>query len=254
MSFNSNHWFICPRANPEAEIRLFLFPYAGAGPPAFNQWTSGFPGKVEIYIAHYPARGSRYHEPPIKQVNVLAARFSQALRPLFNKPFAFFGHSLGGLVAFELAKQLRQQELPQPQILFVSACGAPHLPDPNPPIHEYSDSEFIKSLLGLHGIPAELLDQPEAMQLLLPILRADFEAIESYQYQPDASPLQIPILAFAGLDDPHVNRERVEGWALHTDAGFKSQYFPGDHFFINTCREAVIAVVGSELVSYYEKN
>lgn len=254
MSFNSNHWFICPRANPEAEIRLFLFPYAGAGPTAFNQWMSGFPDHVEIYIAHYPARGSRHHEHPIKQINTLAERFSQAIQPLVDKPFALLGHSLGGLVAFELAKQLRQQDLPKPQILFVSGCGAPHLPDPNPPIHGTSDSEFIQSLKELHGIPSELQDEPEALQFLLPILRADFEAVANYQCQPVASPLQIPILAFAGLDDPRVARERVEAWALHTDAGFRSYYCPGDHFFIHTCREAVIANVVSELISAHEKN
>jgi medium-chain acyl-[acyl-carrier-protein] hydrolase len=254
MSFNSSHWFVCPRPNPEAESRLILFPYAGGGPTAFNQWTSGFPDSVEIHLAHYPGRGSRHEEPPIKQIITLAERFTQAISPFLDKPLAFFGHSLGGLVAFELARRLRQQDLPQPQILFISACGAPHLPDPNPPIHGYSDSEFMKSLNGLHGIPSELLDQPEAMQYILPILRSDFEAIESYQYQPGVSPLQIPILALAGLGDPCVTREHVEGWTLHTDAGFKSQYFPGDHFFINTCREAVISAVASELISSHEKN
>jgi medium-chain acyl-[acyl-carrier-protein] hydrolase len=254
MLFNSKNWFVCPRAQPEADTRLFLFPYAGGGPAAFNKWTSGFPDSVETYIAHYPGRGSRHHEPPIKQIIVLAEGFAEAIQPLFDKPFAFFGHSLGGLVAFELTRLLRQKNLPPPAMLFLSACGAPHLPDPNPPIHNYDDREFTKSLQELNGFPSELLHQPEAMQLLLPILRADFEAIENYQYQPEGSALQIPILAFAGLDDPRVTRERAEGWALHTDVGFKSHYFPGDHFFIHTCREAVIVTIASELIAFHEKN
>jgi surfactin synthase thioesterase subunit len=92
------------------------------------------------------------------------------------------------------------------------------------------------------------------MQLLLPILRADFEAIESYRYDPDKAPLHVPIVAFAGLDDPRVSQERVEAWAVHTDAGFKRQYFSGDHFFISKCRKEVIASIASELKISYEKN
>jgi medium-chain acyl-[acyl-carrier-protein] hydrolase len=184
----------------------------------------------------------------------LAERFAEAIQPLLNRPFGFFGHSLGGLVAFELSRQMQRQNLPQPQILFVSACGAPHLSDPHPPIHGCSDFEFLKSLQELNGIPAELLRQPEVMQLLLPILRADFEALESYEYSPDSSLLHIPIVALAGLEDPRVSLERVQGWALHTDAGFTPHYFDGDHFFINTCREAVIASLVAELISSHEKN
>lgn len=252
--FHANHWFVCPQAKPEAATRLFLFPYAGSGPAVFNKWTSGFPDSVEIYIAHFPGRGSRHQEPVIKQITTLAEKFSQAIQPLSDKPFAFFGHSLGGLVAFELTRQLRQHNLPQPQMLFVSACGAPHLPDPNPPIHKLSDPEFIDALKKLNGFPSEILNQPEIMQLLLPTLRADFEAVERYPHETDVSPLPVPIIAFAGVDDARLSQERVEGWALHTDTGFIAQYFPGDHFFINTCREAVITSIAAAFVTSHEKN
>jgi surfactin synthase thioesterase subunit len=208
---------------------------------------------MEIWIAHYPGRGSRYHETPIRKLTLLAQKFCQMIQPLLDKPFAFFGHSLGGLAAFELTRQLRQQEFPQPQYLFVSACGAPHLPDPNPRLHDGSDAEFINSLQELNGLPAELLDQPAVMHLFLPVLRADFEAGETYRYSADGSPLHIPILALAGLEDPLVSRERIAGWASHTDVSFQSQYFPGDHFFINTSREAVIASIAAELVTPHEK-
>jgi len=254
VSSDFNHWFVAPRANPEVETRLFLFPYAGGGPAVFNKWISEIPDNIEAWIAHYPGRGSRHQETPIKDIKVLAERFVQAIQALLDKPFAFFGHSMGGLVAFELTRQLRQRNCPQPQILFISACRAPHLPDPNPPIHKHPDPDFMKSLQELNGIPSELLHQPEVMQLLLPILRADFEAAESYKFDPGESRLHVPILAFAGLDDRRVSQERVEGWALHTEAGFKPQYFSGDHFFINTCRAAVIASITAELISSHEKN
>jgi medium-chain acyl-[acyl-carrier-protein] hydrolase len=251
--FNENNWFVCPRVKPEAETRLFMFPYAGGGPAVFNKWSLEFPGNIETWLAHYPGRGSRHQEAPIREIEILAGRFVQAIQHLLDKPFSFFGHSLGGLIAFEFARQLQQQDLSQPQILFLSACGAPHLPDPNLPIHKLPDSEFIDALQRLNGIPSEIANQPDVMKLLLPILRADFEAVESYQYDIDASPLHVPILAFAGVNDPRVSPARVEGWARHTDAGFKLRSFPGDHFFINTCGEAVIASIAAELKSH-EKN
>jgi medium-chain acyl-[acyl-carrier-protein] hydrolase len=250
----SNNWFVCPQIRPEAVTRLFLFPYASGGPAAFNKWSTELPESMETRIAHYPGRGSRHKEPPIKQISLLVERLSEIIQPLLDKPFVFFGHSLGGLVAFELARQLSQRNLPQPQILFISACGAPHIPDPQPAIHALPDAEFLKSLQQLKGVPSELSQQPDVMQLLLPILRADFQAIESYIYAPGESPLNCPIVAFGGLNDPRVSRERLEGWYLHTKSGFKSQYFPGDHFFVNTAREAVIACITAELTSAHAKN
>jgi medium-chain acyl-[acyl-carrier-protein] hydrolase len=245
----SNNWFVCPQVNLEAETRLFLFPYAGGGPAVFHKWPAKLPNHLEGQIAHYPGRGSRHNEPPLKQIISLVERLSQAILPLLDKSFAFFGHSLGGLIAFELTRHLRRNNLPQPQILFVSACGAPHIPDPHPSIHLLPDSDFVNSLQQLNGIPSELLQQDDVLQMLLPMLRADFEAMESYIYTSDNSPLRCPIVAFGGLHDPRVSRERVEGWGSYTNARFSSQYFPGDHFFINTARDSVIASIVAEVTS-----
>ena len=247
VSSNTNAWFVCTQANPEADTRLFLFPYVGGGPALFRKWSAKPLEHTEAWSAHYPGRGSRHSEAPVKQITTLAERLSQAIQPLLDKPFALFGHSLGGLVAFELARYLRKNNLPQPIILFVSACGAPHLPDPHPSIHALPDSEFIEALKELNGIPSELFHQSDVIQLLIPILRSDLEAIESYLYTPDESPLNCPIIAFGGLDDPRVSRERLEGWISHTDSSFKSQYFPGDHFFINTARESIMASITAEI-------
>ncbi len=250
---NSNNWFVCPQVNPEADTRLFLFPYAGGGPAVFGKWSAELPGNMEAWIAHYPGRGSRHNEAPINSLTSLVGKFSQAIQPLLDRPFAFFGHSLGGLLAFELTRHLRRKNLPQPNILFISACGAPHLSDPHPPIHALPNTEFIESLHQLNGIPAELLDQPDVMRLLLPILRADFEAVESYHYTPNEPQLNIPISAFGGLGDPRVSRERIEGWASQTNSNFKSGYFPGDHFFINTARESVMDSIAIEATSSHAK-
>jgi medium-chain acyl-[acyl-carrier-protein] hydrolase len=250
---NPSPWFVCSRSSQNAETRLFLFPYAGGGPAVFNTWYSNTPETIESWIAHYPGRGSRYSEPPIKKISTLVEQLSLAIQPHVDKPYIFFGHSLGGLVAFELTRQLRRQNQPQPQILFVSACSAPHLPDPHSPIHALPETEFLKSLGQLNGIPSEVSNQPEVMKLLLPVLRADFEIVENYAYSAD-TPLDCPIIAYSGLDDPRVNQEHIEGWVLHTNSKFKSQYFPGDHFFINSAREALINSIISEMTAVYAKD
>ena len=183
------------------------------------------------------------------QTEFLVEEIANAIQPVLDKPFFFFGHSLGAVLAFELARRLN----PQPQILFVSACGAPHVPNPNRPIHALSDSEFIKSLEELNGLPAEVASNAELMELLLPALRADFEAIENYHYTSNEHRLNCSIVAFGGLEDAHVDRSRLESWDHHTNGSFKSHYFSGDHFFINTARQSVITSMISEIRSLHAK-
>jgi surfactin synthase thioesterase subunit len=221
-----------------------MFPHAGGSPAAFTKWTAN---KIETRIAHYPGRGSRFNEPSIKRIGTLIENLLPVIQPLLDKPFALFGHSMGGLIAFELARGLRKRNLPQPKVLFVSACAAPHIPDPNPPIHALPDDEFLEALKKFNGVPSEILNQPEALKIFLPILRADFEAVETYRFDSGEPPLDIPIVAFGGLDDPRVSREGLEGWAKQTASGFESQFFPGDHFFINNSRKATLEFISADL-------
>jgi medium-chain acyl-[acyl-carrier-protein] hydrolase len=244
-----NRWLVCPQPNSSATARLFIFPYAGGAPSSFNKWIADFPKEIEISIAHYPGRGSRFNEPPIKEFFVLVEEIANAIQPELDKPFFFFGHSLGAVLAFELARRIS----PQPQILFVSACGAPHIPNPNRPIHALADSEFIKSLQELNGLPAEVANNAELMELILPALRADFEAIENYRYASSEHRMGCPIIAFGGLDDSHVDRIRLESWGHYTSGSFKSHYFSGDHFFINTAHQSVITSIIAEITSLHAK-
>jgi medium-chain acyl-[acyl-carrier-protein] hydrolase len=251
---NPSSWFVCPQPNPGANLRLFLFPYAGGGPAAFGKWPAEFPDMIETWIAHYPGRGSRHKEPALKQIAALEEGLTQALRPFLEKPFAFFGHSLGGLVAFELARRLHQENLPQSQVLFLSACVAPHLPVSDLPIHTLPDRDFLKALQALDGIPSEVANFPELIDLLLPTLRADFEAVETYHFRSNEPAVDCPIVAFGGIDDRRVRGGHLKAWARYTSAGFKLQYFPGDHFFLNTSRSAMIASMTTELKAVYARD
>ena len=236
---SANKWFVSTRTNENAELRLFLFPYAGGGPPAFAAWDEEFDSRIETVIVHYPGRGSRFREQPIKRIDILVENLFQAIQPYLDKPFAFFGHSLGSLIAFELAK------LVQPQVLFVSGCIAPHLPNPRSMIHHLPNPDFIKSLKEFNGIPNEVASNSELMELLIPMLRADFEAFETYRT--NSHQLPCPIVGFGGLDDPSTSREQLDGWSAHTSANFRSQYFSGDHFFINANKKDIIAAITSEI-------
>ena len=245
---HSNKWFVCPQEKPEADTRIFLFPYAGGGPSVFSKWSDKLPVNIEAQITHYPGRGSSHNEKPIKSLSFLIEELSQAIQPLADKPFTFFGHSMGGLIAFELARYLRHNELPQPNALFISAFRAPQILDLQPPIHELPDNEFIISLKKLNGIPQEVLQNQEMLDFFLPTLRADFKLIETYKYTHD-EPLNCPIVAFSGRDDPRVSREQLEGWAVQTNGRFESKYFEGDHFFINDQREIIVDIIVEGIVS-----
>lgn len=241
----SSKWFVRPQVKPEAKSRLFFFPYAGGAPTAFTKWCADLPSHIEGVAVHYPGRGSRFNEPVINDMPRMVADLAQNIQPLLDRPFAFFGHSMGGLIAFELTRHLRTQHLQTPRQLFISACGAPQLPDPNQKIHQLPDDEFLNELDKLNGIPAELKN-PEVMSLLLPIVRADFQLVETYEYQP-SEPFDLPISAFGALDDPRVNRERIDAWAIHTKAQFEPHFFSGDHFFINEAKVHILNLIIKEI-------
>lgn len=172
-------------------------------------------------------------ETPIAQLEVLIQHLGTALLPwLDNRPFVFFGHSLGGLISFELARWLRYCQRPTPELLLVSAARAPHLSATEPPIHQLSRGDFIAQLRRYSGTPEVILENAELMELLLPTLRADFALLETYCYRPQA-PLPCAIAAFWGDRDGIVSPEEVESWRIHTEKTFSLEKVAGDHFFVH---------------------
>lgn len=233
-----------PRAR--AHLRLFCLPYAGGGASAYRAWGSEISPEIEILAVQLPGRENRFREPPLRSMSALVERLSVALRPYMDRPFAFFGHSMGALVAYELARALRRQGGPTPVHLVVSGREAPHVPSAHEAMHELSDDALVARLQRLGGTPPEALAQPALLQLVLPLLRADLEAHDTYAYRDDA-PLDCPITAFGGLRDPEVRRDHLAAWQRHTRGGFALHSFPGDHFFIRQSQHAVLATLGKIL-------
>ncbi len=244
----TNAWISCPRPNPQARLRLFCFPYSGAGASIFYTWLDTLPATIEVCPIQLPGRGTRLAESPFTRLAPLVQDAAQALLPYLDKPFAFFGHSLGALVSFELARHLRRQHGLSSVHLFVSGHNAPQIPDRDPPVHTLPEPEFVEKLRCLNGMSKGVLGNTELMQLLLPILRADFAVCETYIYEAD-EPLDCPISAFGGLRDEYVSRDQLEAWHEQTRASFSLRMFPGDHFYLNTDRSLLLRTLAQELAN-----
>lgn len=245
-SMERNPWMSCARLSPKVRLRLFCFPYSGAGASVFYGWSAVLPPAIEVCPMQLPGRENRLMDPPFAQLPPLVEAAGKALLPYLDKPFAFFGHSLGALVTFELARLLRRDHALRPVKLFVSGHSAPHIPDTEPPIHNLPQTEFLERIRGLNGMSEAVLENAELMELLVPILRADFSICETYAYR-DGTPLDCPISALGGLQDRHVSRADLEGWRQHTSASFSLRMFPGGHFYLNSQRALLLQTVARDL-------
>lgn len=239
-------WLLCPRPNPDAALRLFCFPYAGGAAGIFHRWVEYLPATVELCAVQLPGRGSRLLEPPFKSLPLLVRAAGNELLSYLDKPFSFFGHSMGATIGFELARLLSKEHNIKAAHLFVSGRRAPQLIDDEPATYHLEEPDFVEELRRLNGTPKDVLNHPELMQLLLPALRADFEMIQTYVYVP-GPPLDCSITAFGGFDDESVTREQIAAWRQQTSTRFSLQMFPGDHFFIHEARTLFAETLSLEL-------
>jgi medium-chain acyl-[acyl-carrier-protein] hydrolase len=188
----------------------------------------------------------RIGEPPIDAADALADAATQGLLPFLDRPFALFGHSLGAILGFEVALRLEREHGLTPRRLFVSGRGAPHIAVPRTSAHELPDVDFVAHLRTLNGTPEVLLNNAELMELMLPAIRADFKASETYAFTP-GSRLSCPVSAIGGLADGHVPAEAVSLWSELTTGPFESRLFTGDHFFLHNAEASVIDHVRTQL-------
>lgn len=239
-------WIARQSAQGECRLRLYCFPYAGGGTQIYRGYAQLLPPGIEVCMVQLPGRERRFGEPAPTSVDESVRGLLPVMRAETDLPWAFFGHSLGALIAYELARALRTEGLPSPRHLFVSAHRAPHLPDSNPPIHDLPDGEFIEELTKLNGTPAEVFESPELVELMLPLLRADFAAAETYLYA-DEQPLECPITALGGESDPLVSVSEIEGWREQTTAAFNPHILEGDHFFLQQSQTQFLQILNNVL-------
>jgi medium-chain acyl-[acyl-carrier-protein] hydrolase len=245
-------WVMRPRPNPAAGLRLFCFPFAGGGASVFRRWAHGVPPALEVCPVQLPGRETRFRDPAFTGMKPLIETLARELVPFLDRPFGFFGHSMGALVGFELARHLRRQTGPQPAVLVIASRRAPQigrLDTDEPPMHTLSDAGFQERVRRFNGTPEAILNNAELFELLMPMFRADFTVVETYAYA-EEPPLAIPITAFGGVEDRGVSREQLEAWQQQTAAAFRLRMMPGGHFFFQAEEALFLHALSEELAPW----
>jgi medium-chain acyl-[acyl-carrier-protein] hydrolase len=243
----ARHLFI-PRPQPAAKIRLFCFPYAGGGITVYTPWLSAIPADIELAIVEFPGRDDRMSEPPLTRLPALVETLAQGLAPYLNVRFAFYGHSMGALVAYELLRYLqRRGGEPMAAHFFVGAKRAPHLENREPPIYDLPQAAFLAEIVRRYdGFPRAILEEPELLRRFLPIVRADMELLETYRHF-EGDSLGIPITAFGGVYDTRVTLDDLRAWQHVTRGGCATHMLPGGHFFQRTAHSEILNVISSSI-------
>lgn len=246
----ADRWIKVMEPRPGAQLRLFCFPYAGGGASIYRSWPAGLPDGVEVVGVQPPGRESRWREQPFRSLEAMADAAAEALLPHLSRPFTFFGHSLGAALCFEVTRRLVRDGAARPRHLFVSGRPAPRVENQDPPIHDLPREEFLVELRRYSGTPEEVLQNRELMDLLEPLLRADFAVSETYRYTPLDEPLPLPLTVLGGVQDEDVPPEDLEPWRLETRGPFQKHLLPGGHFFLHDLRDEVLRIVSREVQPY----
>jgi medium-chain acyl-[acyl-carrier-protein] hydrolase len=247
-----SHW-LTNSIPKHASIRLFCFHYAGGGASSFSSWRKLFTDDIVVCPIQLPGRESRFREPRITDFQALIDELYSQLLPHLQQPYIFYGHSLGGLIAYALTHKLNEAKLNLPLILFIGAHRAPHIPYPFPFSNGMDLTEIKKFLGKFQGIPESILHNEEWMKVLLPLIRDDLLLCESYKHT-FSSPLPCPIHAFGGDFDPMVSPFEIYAWRKHTSAEFKTYFFPEGHFFLKSQQSALIDAIQLAIQVKLEQN
>ncbi|SIR79179.1 thioesterase domain-containing protein [Micromonospora avicenniae] len=240
------NWFVSAGGRGVAPVQLFCLPYAGAGASAFRRWQAGLGPGVEVLPVQLPGRENRITEDPRFQVVDVA----RAIAERATGPYAVYGHSMGGRLGFEVVRELSREGRPLPFRLYVGGARAPHVTAPSlfDGLSRVDDDELLRRLGQGGGLPAEVLEHPELVELLLPLLRADFGRVDSYRYIP-GDPLPVPIVAYSGRHDRAVTREHSEAWGRHSAVGFTLHEISGGHFFLHDALDELLAAIRADLAA-----
>ena len=225
-------WFLGRKPSPDVGVRLFCFPSAGGGASMFRGWNDAFPTDIEVNAVQLPGRETRLKESRIPDVGALVREVTHALAPYLDRPFALFGYSMGALLAFEVARELRRRGWPVPGHLFVAAMRAPQTAAAHPPSAHLPREDFLEYINRYFQPSDEAWKIPDLVDLILPILRDDISAVDRYAYV-DEPPLSCPIDGYAGADDRVTPLPSAKAWRHQTAAEFELTVFCGGHFFLH---------------------
>ncbi|MCX7124059.1 MAG: thioesterase domain-containing protein [Gammaproteobacteria bacterium] len=249
--FSPDKWLATIKQNRQADIRIFCFPYAGGSASVFLDWSKSLPDFLEVHAIQLPGRANRVGEKPIVDMNALLMKLSLLLIKYIDRPYVFFGHSMGAMIAFELSKRMQRMFGCQPEFLFLSGHSPP-MQRGRASLHKLSDEQFLNEIKRKNGTPAEVFNNDDLLQCILPVLKSDHELCEKYSFN-DSTKTNAPLHIFGGNCDPSVTESTLRLWENFTTAGnfcFKS--FPGDHFFLNKNQSetALLEEISSKLYEW----
>ncbi|MFI8288390.1 thioesterase II family protein [Streptomyces sp. NPDC085614] len=228
----------------EAPVRLVCFPHAGGAASYYHRMARKLSGEAEVLAVQYPGRQDRRREPCVDDLAELADLVLAEIRPWTDRPLAFFGHSMGALLSFEVARRL-ERDGGTLTALFVSGRRAPRLTRPGE-VRPRSDDELVAAVRKLNEAELPLLDEPAVRDFVLPPLRGDYRAVEAYRYAP-GPPLACPVVMLTGDQDPQVTWDEAQAWREHTNGAFDLRSFPGGHFYLDTHTADVAGLVATHL-------
>lgn len=232
------------------KMKLLCLPYSGSSANIYLKWRSLFDEPIEVIPVEYPGRGKRFAEDIADNMAQLVdSLYSSIKNEVGMSDYAVFGHSLGGLAAYELVRKLIDEGHQAPMHLFVSGCNAPHIKDRDELLYKKSDEEFFEHILSLGGMDQEVLSNQELLDIFLPIIKADYKIYETYVTKPElAIPLTVDITAFTGDFDHMVTYENIKEWERYTQGIVTVDIFNGGHFFIHNHTEKLISTINQTLV------
>lgn len=244
MADEQSRWIRRYRSAPEAAVQLVCLPHAGGAASYYRPMALRLFPAVEVLAVQYPGRQDRSSEPCVGEFDELTERTLAALRPALNRPVALFGHSMGALLAFEVAKRLEADGI-GPLTLFASGRRPPGRPHPEPP-HTAPDEDLIAEIAELNGTEERFLDNVDMVRMFLPSLRGDYEALSTYRLDADHK-VACPVVSLTGDSDNRVSVDDAAAWAGHTTGSFDLHVFPGGHFYLNDQPEALEEVLRKHL-------
>jgi medium-chain acyl-[acyl-carrier-protein] hydrolase len=241
-----------PPSSGREVIRLFCVPHAGGGLSAFRGWQEGLGPNVSTTVVRLPGRETRFHETPYPRIDQLVNDLTDAVLECIRsgERFAFFGNSLGGLVAFETVHEIRRRTGHEATHLFVSAVGAPHVPPALPSIGHLGDADLVREVSARYGgIPTQILNDQEFLAATLPTLRADIKLLESYE-RVMPQPLSCPITAFGGIRDRTIPLQHITRWSEQTTNSFNQVLLDEEHLYLQTARQELTARIQRVLLEH----
>jgi medium-chain acyl-[acyl-carrier-protein] hydrolase len=230
-------------------IKLFCFPYAGGSAVIYNNWKQYLDPSIELRPIELSGRGKRIFEPLYSSVpDLIDDVYGIIMDDIQAAPYAFFGHSMGGMIGYELAQRIRKTKLPGPGHIFFSGRNAPHIKKNEKIIHLLPEDEFRKEIISLGGTPPDFFDYPELLEALLPVLRNDFKLADTDIQSGEILPLDCNITVFFGKNE-NLTAEQCEGWKIHTKKQYRIHYFEGGHFFLHDKVEQIVRFINSTLLT-----